>query len=129
MSDAISNLGGGGLSTPFLANLATSLSYAAGVLVTLFGGPLINKFGIKWSCIIAAFSMPLAGSGYYVNARDKVDWYLLFSRVCDTDIKSSRRPFKSSGQLSDHFTGRWRFLQRLPLRCRDHRHALIPKSK
>ena len=82
MSDAISNLGGGGLSTPYLANLASSLNYAAGVLVSLFGGPLINKFGIKWSCIIAAVAMPLAGSGYYVKARYGIDWYLLFSRVC-----------------------------------------------
>ncbi|KAH7317358.1 major facilitator superfamily transporter [Rhexocercosporidium sp. MPI-PUGE-AT-0058] len=81
MSDAISNLGGGGLSTPFLANLATSLNYAAGFVVTLFGGPLINKLGIKWSCIIASITMPLAGSGYYVNARFGVDWYLLFSRI------------------------------------------------
>lgn len=82
MSDAISNLGGGGLSTPYLANLATSISYAASFLVTLFGGPLINKLGIKWSCIIAALAMPLGGSGYYVSARYDVDWYLLFSRVC-----------------------------------------------
>lgn len=89
MTDAISNLGGGGLSTPFLANLATSLNYAAAVLVTLFGGPLINKLGIKWSCIIAAFAMPLAGSGYYVNARYGVDWYLLLSRVCATNVQSS----------------------------------------
>ncbi|KFZ01411.1 hypothetical protein V500_00784 [Pseudogymnoascus sp. VKM F-4518 (FW-2643)] len=81
MTDAISNLGGGGLSTPFLANLATSLNYAASVLVTLFGGPLINKLGIKWACIIAAFAMPLDGSGYYVSAKYGVDWYLLLSRV------------------------------------------------
>jgi hypothetical protein len=87
MSDAISNLGGGGLSTPYLANLATSLVYASGVIVTLFGGPLINKLGIKWSCIIAAIVMPLAGSGYYTNARYKVDWYLLASRVCATGVE------------------------------------------
>lgn len=81
MSDAISNLGGGGLSTPFLANLATSLNCAAGFVVALCGGPLINKLGIRWSCVLAAITMPLAGSGYYVNARFGVDWYLLFSRV------------------------------------------------
>ncbi|KAF9881471.1 major facilitator superfamily transporter [Colletotrichum karsti] len=81
MSDAISNLGGGGLSTPYLANLATSLNYAAGCLMTLFGGPLINKFGIKWSCMVAAVAMPLAGSAYYVNAKYDVDWYLLFARL------------------------------------------------
>ncbi|QDS73165.1 hypothetical protein FKW77_002154 [Venturia effusa] len=33
MSDAISNLGGGGLSTPFLSNLATSVEYASGCLI------------------------------------------------------------------------------------------------
>ena len=81
MSDAISNLGGGGLSSPYLANLATSLAYSSGCLISLFGGPLINKIGIKWSCIIAAFGMPLAGSAYYASARYAVDWYLLFARI------------------------------------------------
>ncbi|KFY39273.1 hypothetical protein V495_06039, partial [Pseudogymnoascus sp. VKM F-4514 (FW-929)] len=37
MSDAISNLGGGGLSTPFLANLATSLNSAAGFVCSRGG--------------------------------------------------------------------------------------------
>ncbi|KAF4451004.1 major facilitator superfamily transporter [Fusarium austroafricanum] len=81
MSDAISNFGGGGLSTPYLANLATSLNSAAGCLITLFGGPLINKFGIKWSCMTAAVSMPLSGSAFYVSARYYVDWYLLLAKL------------------------------------------------
>lgn len=42
---------------------------------------MINKFGIRHSCMIAALAMPLDGSGYYVNARYNVDWYLLFSKV------------------------------------------------
>lgn len=81
MADAISNLGGGGLSSPYLANLANSLNYASGCMITLIGGPLINKFGIKWSCMIAAVAMPLSGSAYYVNAKYGVDWYLLFSNA------------------------------------------------
>ncbi|WWC92017.1 uncharacterized protein L201_006971 [Kwoniella dendrophila CBS 6074] len=81
MTDAISNLGGGGLSSPYLANLANSLNYAASCLITLFGGPLINKMGIKWACFIAAISFPLDGSGYYVNAKFGVDWYLLLARI------------------------------------------------
>ena len=81
MSDAISNLGGGGLSSPYLANLANALDYMSGCLMTLFGGPMINKFGIKWSCMIAALAFPLGGSGYYVAARYGVDWYLLFVKV------------------------------------------------
>ncbi|KAK1977117.1 major facilitator superfamily domain-containing protein [Colletotrichum cereale] len=75
--DAISNLGGGGLSTPYLANLATTLNYVSGFLVTLFGGPLINKIGIKWSSFIATLAFPLVGSGYYTSARYGVEWYLL----------------------------------------------------
>lgn len=50
-------------------------------LVTLFGGPLINKIGIKWSCFIAATAMPLQSSAYYVNARYRVDWYLLLGNL------------------------------------------------
>lgn len=82
MSDAISNLGGGGLSTPFLSNLANSVDYASGCLISLFGGPLINKLGIKWACIIASIGMPLGPSGYYQSARFGTDWYLLLSKVC-----------------------------------------------
>ena len=81
MSDAISNLGGGGLSKPWLANLSNSLNYASSCVVALFGGPLINKLGIKWACMIAAVAMPLSGSSYYLNAKDNVQWYLLFANV------------------------------------------------
>ncbi|KAI9638008.1 major facilitator superfamily transporter [Dioszegia hungarica] len=81
MADAISNLGGGGLSSPYLANLANSLSYTMSCLLTLCGGPLINKIGIKWACLIAAIGMPLAPSGYYTSARLGIDWYLLLSRT------------------------------------------------
>jgi hypothetical protein len=91
MSDAISNLGGGGLSTPWLANLANSLSYSCSFASTVFGGPIINKIGIKWSCFIAAIAMPLQGSAYYVNARYSVDWYLLAANV-----SAKRSPGKKS---------------------------------
>jgi hypothetical protein len=37
MQDSISALGGGGLATPYLANLANSLSYALSAVTTLFG--------------------------------------------------------------------------------------------
>jgi hypothetical protein len=83
MSDAITNLGGGGLSSPWLANLANSLSYAFSFLSTILGGPVINKIGIKWSCLIAALAMPLHGSAYYMNARYRTEWYLLTANVLD----------------------------------------------
>lgn len=91
MSDAITNLGGGGLSLPWLANLSTCLNYVCGFLVTIFGGPLINKIGIKWSCMIAAITMPLHGSSFYVNATTGIEWYLLLGNVinpCDMRYSS-----------------------------------------
>ena len=81
MNDAITNLGGGGLSKPYLANLANSLNYTMGCVTTLFGGPLINKFGIKWSCLIAAVVFPLSSSAYYSNAKFGINSYLLASQV------------------------------------------------
>lgn len=83
MSDSISNLGGGGLASPYLSNLANALNYASGCLVTLAGGPLINKLGIKWSCLVAAVSFPLDGSSYYASARygGAATWYLLFAKI------------------------------------------------
>jgi hypothetical protein len=81
MDDAISNLGGGGLSKPWLGNLANCLNYAFSFLVTLSGGPLINKIGIKWSCFIAALSMPLGASSYYTNVKFGIESYLLAANV------------------------------------------------
>lgn len=81
MQDAITNLGGGGLSKPYLANLANSLNYVMGCLTTIAGGPLINKLGIKWACMIAAVVMPLTGSAYYCSAKFGIDSYLLASQV------------------------------------------------
>jgi MFS family permease len=81
MQDAINNLGGGGLSSPYLANLATALSYVMSTLMTFVGGPIINKIGIKWACMVAAVFMPLGGAGYYVRARYKIDSFLLAARA------------------------------------------------
>jgi hypothetical protein len=68
MSDAISNLGGGGLSSPYLSNMATAFNYLASFLLTFFGGPLVNKIGIKWACVIGACGFPVSGSAYYCTS-------------------------------------------------------------
>lgn len=124
MADAISNLGGGGLSSPYLANLANSLNYASGCMVTLIGGPLINKFGIKWSCMIAAVAMPLIGSAYYVNAKYGVDWYLLFSSA-----SFRHPPSMIVSSLTVTLIDPRRLHFRLPLRRRDDRNVVVPVSK
>lgn len=48
--------------------------------MTFVGGPVVNKIGIKWACFIAAITFPLSGAGYYVRAKFKIDWFLLFAR-------------------------------------------------
>jgi len=48
--------------------------------MTFVGGPVVNKIGIKWACFIAAVTFPLSGAGYYVRAKFKIDWFLLFAR-------------------------------------------------
>lgn len=81
LADAITNLGGGGLSSPYLANLVNSFQYISGCLMTLFGGPVINKMGIKKSCVVAAMGMPLVGSSYYSYARYGIIWYLVVAQM------------------------------------------------
>ncbi|WWD06125.1 hypothetical protein V865_004210 [Kwoniella europaea PYCC6329] len=81
LADAISGLGGGGLKDPDLANLAQALSSTMTCIVTLFGGPLINKIGIKTACVIASFAFFFTGSGYYVNLKYGIQVYLVIARV------------------------------------------------
>lgn len=122
MSDAITNLGGGGLASPWLANLSTCLSYACSFICTLFGGPLINKIGIKWSCFIAAVAMPLHGSAFYVNTKYGVDWYLILGNVSELKSKS-----KADNMLT--FVDHQRQHCRLPLRWRDYSYAVLSEAR
>ena len=118
MSDAITNLGGGGLSSPWLANLSTCLSYACSFICTLFGGPLINKIGVKWSCFIAAVAMPLHGSAYYVDSKYDVDWFLLLGNVSTSPSNSNTVTILTR---PDH----QRKHSRLSVRRRNHGNAVI----
>jgi hypothetical protein len=81
MADAISNLGGGGLSNPDLANLAQSLNYAGTCLMTIFGGPIINKIGIKWACMFNAATFFMSGTGFYINIKYGVEWWLIVAKI------------------------------------------------
>ncbi|KAJ9130960.1 Peroxidase [Pleurostoma richardsiae] len=81
MSNAISGLGGGGLATPYTANAASATQYSTSVLIAMFGGPLISTIGIPIGCIIGAIGFPLSGSGFYVNSKYGVQWYLIFAKA------------------------------------------------
>ncbi|KAK4124533.1 MFS general substrate transporter [Parathielavia appendiculata] len=79
MWDAIAGLGGGGLATPETSNISNAINYAALALVCLFGGPLVNKIGVKWALVLGALSFPIQGSAYYCNSAFGNQWYLIFA--------------------------------------------------
>ncbi|KAG7529371.1 hypothetical protein FFLO_05723 [Filobasidium floriforme] len=80
MADAISGLGGGGQATPYTVNAATAASYSAVATVSLLGGPLASRLGVKALLIFGAVTFPINGSAYYVNSRYGIQWYLIFGR-------------------------------------------------
>ncbi|KAF7515900.1 hypothetical protein G7054_g14375 [Neopestalotiopsis clavispora] len=77
MSDAIAGLGGGGLATPQVSNIATALTYTMLATICFIGGPLVNKIGVKWALVIGAMSFPIEGSSYYCNSKYGNQWYLV----------------------------------------------------
>ncbi|KAM5372610.1 hypothetical protein ACJZ2D_007384 [Fusarium nematophilum] len=79
MSDAIAGLGGGGLATPQVSNIATALRYAMLACTCFMGGPIVNKLGIKWALVIGSMSFPIQGSAYYCNSKFGIQWYLILS--------------------------------------------------
>ncbi|OXG14844.1 membrane protein [Cryptococcus neoformans A2-102-5] len=80
MADAISGLGGGGQATPYTVNAATCASYCAVAVISLLGGPLASRMGIKGMLIAGAATFAINGSAYYVNSKYGVQWYLIFGR-------------------------------------------------
>ncbi|KAK8861196.1 hypothetical protein IAR55_002015 [Kwoniella newhampshirensis] len=81
MSNAISSLGGGGLATPYTANTASATQYSVSAVIAMFGGPIIGLIGVPTACIIGGLGFPLSGSGFYVNSKYGVQWYLIFAKA------------------------------------------------
>ncbi|KAL3441825.1 major facilitator superfamily domain-containing protein [Aspergillus insuetus] len=79
MADAITGLGGGGLATPHVSNIANAILYAMLAIVCFMGGPIVNKIGVKWALVIGSMSFPIEGSAYYCNSKFGNQWYLILS--------------------------------------------------
>lgn len=43
-------------------------------IVCAFGGPLVNKLGVKWSLVIGAATFPIRGASYYANSKYGNQW-------------------------------------------------------
>ncbi|KAJ3526146.1 hypothetical protein NM208_g11331 [Fusarium decemcellulare] len=74
-------LGGGGLATPQVSNIATALRYTMLAFTCFMGGPIVNKLGVKWALVIGSMSFPVQGSAYYCNSKFGNQWYLILSGV------------------------------------------------
>ncbi|KAJ0418384.1 major facilitator superfamily domain-containing protein [Aspergillus carlsbadensis] len=77
MGDAIAGLGGGGLATPHVSNIATSVGFAMMSLTCFMGGAITNKIGTKWALVLGAMAFPIRGSSYYCNSKFGNQWYLI----------------------------------------------------
>ncbi|RDW64680.1 hypothetical protein BP6252_10331 [Coleophoma cylindrospora] len=80
VSNAITSLGGGGLATPYTANAASATQYSVSALIAMFGGPVIGKIGVPVAAVIGAVGFPLSGSGFYVNSKYGIQWYLILAK-------------------------------------------------
>lgn len=50
-------------------------------IVCAFGGPLVNKLGVKWSLVIGAATFPIRGASYYANSKYGNQWVRLENYV------------------------------------------------
>lgn len=39
-----------------------------------FGGPIVNKLGVKWALVLGSMSFPIQGSAYYCNSKFGNQW-------------------------------------------------------
>lgn len=53
-------------------------------IVCAFGGPLVNKLGVKWSLAIGAATFPIRGASYYANSKYGNQWVRLEDCVFPT---------------------------------------------
>lgn len=63
-----------------MKDAATAASYSAVATVSLLGGPLASRLGVKALLIFGAVTFPINGSAYYVNSKYGIQWYLIFGR-------------------------------------------------
>ncbi|KAK7725230.1 hypothetical protein SLS63_008227 [Diaporthe eres] len=60
---------------------ATAINYTMLAIVCAFGGPLVNKLGVKWSLVIGAATFPIRGASYYTNSKYGNQWIGLYTVV------------------------------------------------
>ncbi|KUL85768.1 hypothetical protein ZTR_08488 [Talaromyces verruculosus] len=75
--NAMNSLGAGGEEKPFLVNAANSLVFALMGFFCLFGAPIANRIGLKWTLLLGAVGYPIYSAGLYTNNRFGTIWLVL----------------------------------------------------
>ena len=75
--NAMNSLGAGGEEKPFLVNAANALVFALMGFFCLFGGPIANRIGLKWTLLLGAVGYPIYSAGLYTNNRFGTIWLVL----------------------------------------------------
>lgn len=79
--NAMNNLGAGGAQEPYLVNAANSLVFAIMGFMCLFGAPLANSIGLRWTLFLGAVGYPVYSAGLYANNRYGNTWLVLVGAV------------------------------------------------
>lgn len=81
MYSAINSLGAGGLRSPLLVNITSSMGYGLTAVFSFFAGSVINVLGLRGTLSIGAVSFPLYGAALYCNVRYKIVWFLYLAQA------------------------------------------------
>lgn len=65
--NAMNSLGAGGAQSPYLVNAANALVFGLLGIFCLFGGPVANRIGLKWTLLLGAVGYPVYSAGLYCN--------------------------------------------------------------
>ncbi|KAJ5512768.1 hypothetical protein N7463_002320 [Penicillium fimorum] len=81
--NAMNALGAGGAQEPFLINAANALVFGLMGILCLFGGPIANRIGLRWTLMLGAVGYPLYSAALYTNNRFGNVWFVLVgSALC-----------------------------------------------
>ncbi|CZT24255.1 related to DUF895 domain membrane protein [Ramularia collo-cygni] len=75
--NALNSLGAGGGQSPYLVNAANALVFGLMGILCLFGGPIANTIGLKWTLFLGAIGYPVYSAGLYCNNRYGNVWLVL----------------------------------------------------
>ncbi|KAK4703644.1 hypothetical protein P7C70_g2577, partial [Phenoliferia sp. Uapishka_3] len=81
MYNALSNLGAGGLATPYWNNASAAAGYVFMCFSAVFGGVLVSKLGVPLSLFIASTGDIIYAGTLYANSASGINWPLMVGSI------------------------------------------------